>query len=242
MSSEVTYIVPENSSPGTALIHSIAMLQHTQIVTSSGGHSLLAIAEFPLGYDDKKEIHTVLAVVQYKGPSNKTYPPSNSFCYICSKTASITHTTALPQDVEQDMIDFVIDAFFMHRLNGKQIPHAPFVTVVATSGQVDGDRQFYLDVLQPPHLYIMVLSREQQRERNRRHQQDEAYQQQARLIARQHHERRRQTQVHQNLDASEIESDSAIETDEDICTQNNNTPWWIAFKQTDVSSPKERPT
>ncbi|KIJ56265.1 hypothetical protein M422DRAFT_774086 [Sphaerobolus stellatus SS14] len=83
MSSEIAPIIPEKSFPGSALIHGIAVLQHTEILNSSTGRSLFALAEFPLGLDEKKELNTVLAVLHYKASPNEIYPPDNSFCYIC---------------------------------------------------------------------------------------------------------------------------------------------------------------
>ncbi|KIJ31693.1 hypothetical protein M422DRAFT_266593 [Sphaerobolus stellatus SS14] len=81
----------------------------------------------------------------------------------------------------------------------------------------------------------MPLSRGQQRERNRQHRQDERYREQARLAAAQHRARRRQTHTTSNVADSDNNSAPKIEQQSEQINQGphteNNTPWWITFKQ-----------
>ncbi|KIJ24272.1 hypothetical protein M422DRAFT_274996 [Sphaerobolus stellatus SS14] len=139
---------PENSSPGTALIQGITVLQHTEILHTSIGCTLFAIAEFPIGFDEKKSLNTVMAATYYKVPADETHPADGSTCYISGKIASLMLSVSRPNNVEQDMIDFILDTFFIHQLSGKQMPHAPLVTITGTSGQTDGRHQFLLDISQ----------------------------------------------------------------------------------------------
>ncbi|KIJ53125.1 hypothetical protein M422DRAFT_242238 [Sphaerobolus stellatus SS14] len=105
-------------------------------------------AEFPIGHDENGVLNTVTAILFYYPQPDEPYPTEGNCYYIFGKLAAIQPSMQLPEDIERALVDFQIDVFALSKLEGKQRPIAPFISVTGTaSSSGNKEHVFNLDML-----------------------------------------------------------------------------------------------
>ncbi|KIJ23234.1 hypothetical protein M422DRAFT_276237 [Sphaerobolus stellatus SS14] len=98
------------SSSGSAIISGIAFIFSVdQLSTSHTYQVICATAEFPIGRDVEGVLSTITAI------------------------ATVHPTTELPEDIERSVLDFQVDVCSISKLEGKQRPIPPFISVTGSA-------------------------------------------------------------------------------------------------------------
>ncbi|KIJ28541.1 hypothetical protein M422DRAFT_270144 [Sphaerobolus stellatus SS14] len=135
--------------PGSATISGHTLLFHIEQSPSKSGRLICATAEFPIGHDEDGILQTVTVLIHYYYDSNEAMPIEGVCYYISSKLTTIHTSTDLPEGMEHSMLDFQVDVFVLSRMEGKQCPKPPVITVCGTSSS-NNEKQwcFNLDLMQ----------------------------------------------------------------------------------------------
>ncbi|KIJ30418.1 hypothetical protein M422DRAFT_268071 [Sphaerobolus stellatus SS14] len=122
------------SASGSAIISSIASIFSVdQLSTSHTYQVICATAEFPIGRDVEGVLSTITAVLFYH-PQPDDPPMKEGYCYyIFGKIATVHPTTELPEDIERSVLDFQVDVWSISKLEGKQRPIPPFISVTGSA-------------------------------------------------------------------------------------------------------------
>ncbi|KIJ55670.1 hypothetical protein M422DRAFT_240280 [Sphaerobolus stellatus SS14] len=135
--------------PEAATISSHTLLFHVEQPPSKSGHLICTTAEFPIGHDEDSILQTVTVLVHYYYDSNEAMPIEGVCYYISSKLTTIHTSTNLPKGMERSMLDFQVDVFVLSRMEGKQCPKPPVITVCGmSSSNNEKQRCLNLDLMQ----------------------------------------------------------------------------------------------
>ncbi|KIJ28743.1 hypothetical protein M422DRAFT_269952 [Sphaerobolus stellatus SS14] len=94
---------------------------------------ICATAESPIGRDVEGVLSTITAVLFYY-PQPDDPPMKEGYCYyIFGKIATVHPTTELPEDIERSVLDFQVDVWSISKLEGKQRPIPPFISVTGSA-------------------------------------------------------------------------------------------------------------